>query len=349
MTAALFPFTLLAPFAGVFADRWNRRRVIIVADVVRGLVTSGVAYLAWTDALSMPLLVGATALISVASCFFHPAIMASLPNMVGKEELPKAVALMETGRSISRVLGPAVGGLLVGALGFPTAFLINGLSFLISALSEFFIYIPQATREKTLTVMEDLREGALFLAKDKLLVGLIVCVAVMNFFEPPVMPVVMPIVAEDVLMVGTTGYGYMRAVVGLGGLIALIALASMKSKGKRHPLLLASLAAVGLTFLFLSLNPNYLLTLMLLLGYGLFVGVANTLLIVLFAGYVPDTMRGKIIGLASTLAAAMIPVSFMAAGVAADLVSIGPILKVSGLAIVISAVFLRRVHGMTEL
>jgi MFS family permease len=349
MATALFPFTLLAPFAGVFADRWNRRLVIIFADLARGVITLGVAYLAWTDLLTIPLLVLATGLVSAASAFFQPAIMASMPNMVGRSELPRAASLLEMGRSIARVLGPALGGVLIVALGFPLVFLINGVSFMVSALSAAFIYIPQTAKAKTLTVIQDLREGIRFVLKSQLLMGLMLVLCVMNFFEPAVLPVLMPIAAKKVLLVGSAGYGWMRAVAGLGGFVALIILALAKKTAKRHPILIGSLVGTGASFILLGFYPGYYATLGLLFVYGLLVGLANTLLIVLFIGYVPDEVRGKIIGIVSTVSAGMIPIAFLTIGALADLISIGPILMVSGAAVAIAALALYRVRGMADI
>ena len=349
MAAALAPFTLLSPFAGAYADRWNRRLVIILADVARGVVTLGVAYLAWVGAMTIPLLVAATALVSVASAFFFPSIMASIPNMVGKSELPRAVSLMEMGRNLARVLGPAIGGLLIVAFGFPLIFLINGISFLVSALSESFIHIPQATRDKAVSIVEDFRQGVGYLRKDQLLLGLMVVIGIMNLFEPALLPVLMPIAAMRVLLVGEVGFGYMRASAALGGAVAMVLLVLAKKMSRKPHILIGSLAGIGVCFLLLGLSPRYYLTLGVLFTYGLLVGLADTLFMVLLMGYVSDQMRGRIIGIISAVAAGVMPISFLAAGAVADLVSIEPILLVSGVAMTLLAIKLYHVPRITDL
>jgi len=344
MAASLLPFTLAGPIGGAYVDRWNRRRVIVVCDFISGVVTLGVAYLAWADALTLPILTLATALVSLTSAFFFPAIMASLPNMVEEHEFARAASLMEMSRSLTRILGPAVGGLLVAWLGFPMAFLLNGLSFLVAAAAESFVFIPQAAVKRETTVIQDLREAARYILATPLLSSLLKVTAVANFFEPAILPILMPIVAVRVLQVGDAGYGYMRGVAALGGFTALLIVVTagklIRRPGPRH--MAAGLASMGLSIALLGLRPGFPLTLALLFVYGLLAGVGDILAVTLMLGQVPDTMRGKVVGLVSAVAAVMIPVSFLALGALADVVSTSPLLFISGAAVALAAVFVYR-------
>jgi len=327
MAAALFPLALVGPIGGAYVDRWSRRRVIVVCDFFCGVITLGIAYLAWVEALTVPLLVLATALVSLTSAFFFPAIMASLPNMVEKHELTRAASVMEMSRSLTSVLGPAMGGLLVAWLGFPMVFFLNGLSFLLAAGAESFIFIPQTITKRDTNVIQDLREAARYLRATPLLSGMLKVTAVVNFFEPAILPILMPIVALRVLQVGGVGYGYMQGVTALGGFLALVAIVVLARKATQKPRPLhvaAGLASMGLSIALLGLHPAFALTLVLLFIYGLLVGVGDMLVFALLIGPVPDTMRGKVVGLVTTVAASMIPFSFVLLGFLADVVSTAP-------------------------
>ena len=354
MAAALFPLTLVGPIGGAYADRWSRRWVIVVCDLFSGVITLGIAYLAWVEALTVPLLVLATALVSLTSAFFLPAIMASLPNMVEKHELTRAFSLMEMSRSLTTILGPAVGGILIAWLAFPTVFFLNGLSFLLAAGAESFIFIPQTITKRDSNVIQDLREAARYLLATPLLSGMLKVTAVVNFFEPAILPILMPIVALRVLQVGEVGYGYMRGVTALGGFLALVAIVVLARRRrptqKPRPLHVAvGLASMGLSIALLGLHPSFALTLVLLFVYGLLVGVGNMFFFALLIGPVPDAMRGKVVGFVTTVAASMIPLSFVLLGFLADVVSTSPLLVISGVVVALAGVFVYRLPGMKGL
>lgn len=352
MAAALFPLALVGPIGGAYVDRWSRRWVIVVCDVFSGVITLGIAYLAWVEALTVPLLVLATALVSLTSAFFLPAIMASLPNMVERHELTRAASLMEMSRSLTSILGPAVGGILIAWLGFPTVFFLNGLSFLLAAGAESFIFIPQTITKRDTNVIQDLREAARYLLATPLLSGMLKVTAVVNFFEPAILPILMPIVALRVLQVGEVGYGYMRGVTALGGFLALVAIVVLAGRPTQKPRPLhvaAGLASMGLSIALLGLHPAFALTLVLLFIYGLLVGVGDMFFFALLIGPVPDSMRGKVVGLVTTVAASMIPLSFVLLGFLADVVSTSPLLVISGVVVALAGVFVYRLPGMKDL
>ncbi|MBV7340141.1 MFS transporter [Chloroflexi bacterium TSY] len=148
-----FTAVLLGVFAGTLADRYARRKIIIVSDLVRGilmLVLSGLFFMMPQSTSVIVLWMMVTAVsMSAASSFFRPAIAAAMPELVPEDQLTRANSLTSSSSQITRFLGQALGGLLFRLLGAPLITLVNGVTYIFSAISEMFIKIPQNIPEKS--------------------------------------------------------------------------------------------------------------------------------------------------------------------------------------------------------
>jgi MFS family permease len=133
LIASTVPGLIMGPFAGALVDRWNRKTVMIAADVLRAAVAAGVAILAALGILQVWEVAGAAVAISTASAFFSPALSASLPGVVGDEKLGEANSLSQLGGGVTNVLGPACGAIVLSFLGYPAVYAVNAASFVVSA------------------------------------------------------------------------------------------------------------------------------------------------------------------------------------------------------------------------
>src|SRR6266498_4846529 len=152
LIARLVPFTLFAPLAGAFADRWSRRRVMIAADIARVIVALGLLLVRRPTDLWLAYL--CTALLSFFGAFFEAAKNASIPNITGEHDLLAGNALMFSSRFLLMSFGAALGGLTAANVGYRAAFIVNAVSFLASALSV--SMIPE-NQTKRITVKKELR------------------------------------------------------------------------------------------------------------------------------------------------------------------------------------------------
>jgi MFS family permease len=147
LLARLVPFTLFGPLAGAFVDRWSRRTVMIVTDLVRVVVALAFLLVRGPEDLWIAYL--ATALLSVLSVFFEAARNAALPNITGEKDLLAGNALMFSSRFLFMSLGAALGGWTAANVGYQAAFIVNALSFVVSAYSVWLV--PEAeTRQRSI-------------------------------------------------------------------------------------------------------------------------------------------------------------------------------------------------------
>lgn len=178
MAASVLPGLAIGPFAGVFIDRWNRRNIIILADVLRGILVLMVAHLSYCNQLRVWQIFAAAVMISLASAFFDPTVQAVVPQIVPEEHISRANSLSQMVSSSSMVLGPVLGAVFVNYMGFTLVFLANGISYLLSAFFESFIHIPSAesmaVKDKN-SILSELQQGLRFIKLQRQLLLVVYC------------------------------------------------------------------------------------------------------------------------------------------------------------------------------
>jgi MFS family permease len=252
------PAALIGPVAGAAVDAWNRKRVIIWSDVARGAIMAGLAAVGLvTGSLPLWMLVVATGAVSLAGVAFVPAVHAIIPELVAARRLKQANALRSATSQLANVAGSAVGGALFVLLGAPLLILANGVSFLLSGISELAIRPVQsnadrratdtattdtattdtattdtattdtATTDSSATAGGRLRsrvsEGIRFLMRRNDVRGIVTVQAMMNLLLPP-MVVVLPFVITDVWGLSADYFGYLFAAVLAGGIVGFVLL-----------------------------------------------------------------------------------------------------------------------------
>ncbi|MFR4767154.1 MAG: MFS transporter [Paraclostridium sordellii] len=144
----MLPKIILGPFAGVFVDRWDRKKLIVLTDLIRGVIVTfvGIAGVMGFIQVWMVFIVGIIS--GICAAFFNPAINSSRPDIVPEDKLLKANSVTSLAQSGMDMIGNAVGGVLYVLIGAPYMFLLNGISYLFSAFTEIFITIPKVKREE---------------------------------------------------------------------------------------------------------------------------------------------------------------------------------------------------------
>ena len=170
------PQLLLGFFAGTVVDRFDRRRIMIVSDVVRAVLVPCFILLRTPNDLPWVMVVGF--LVASTSSFFNPSRTAILPALVKDEDLLSANGWIQVGQTVARLAGPILAGIVIAAWGTDVSFVIDAVSFLVSALLVFFITgvvtRVDPTEIEEHTAWEDLKEGARFATKSRLLQGIVV-------------------------------------------------------------------------------------------------------------------------------------------------------------------------------
>jgi MFS family permease len=349
LIAATVPAVLLGPFAGGYVDRWDRKAVIVGMDFLRGAIVLGIAFLAIRGALEVWQIIVGTAAMSAGAIFFGPAVTATIPNIVRRDELTRANSLSQIVAQSTGIAGPALGGFLIAVWGVGGVFLLNGLSFIASGLSELFITVPptEGGPVERKHIASELKDGFLFVRGQPTVFGILKTAAVLNFFTAP-FAILMPIVARDVLGRGAQALGFLMAAFSVGFLLASAVLAAGRERERKHPLIITGVSLAGACLIVMGLVVSYPSYLVLMGLIGLLLGFTNILILSYFQSVIPDHMRGRVFGFMTTLAGGLQPVAFGIVGALTDLVSVPVVFIVSGAALVAGGLYLSAVPGMRE-
>ena len=359
-TGAMFivstlPRLLLGSVAGVFVDRWDRKRTMIMADVLRVLLVAMLLFVHSRDGLW--LIYVSAFLESVVSQFFNPAKSAIIPLLVGEKDLLAANSLNGLSDALTRLVGSALGGALMGWLGFSSVVLLDAGSFLFSALMIALILMParpgfsgvrpetqpaapptsDASEAGILGVWRDWLAGLRLVRQERLLLMLFIVLAVAFLGDSMITVLIVPLV--KVLMGGGAQLlGWLMAAQGVGGLLGGLLVGGI---GKRFaPRRLSALGLVGTGIIILAVVsiPHSALVLPLMAVAGLAAAAWLISSETLLQMGTSDQFRGRIFGTLGTTSALASLVGMLLAGALTDWLGLVPILCISGGLYILSGV-----------
>ena len=257
----ILPILVIFPFGGVIGDRFNRKRIMVLADALSGLVVLTMAYFSYMGRLSLPLLLGFQVLVSMFYGFFDPASKGMIPQLVEKNKLSKANSKLASFRIIAGVLSPVVAVSMYSQFGMTTLFVINGLSFLVSSFSEMFIqysHMSDNTKVSPKSILSDLREGIRYIKSAKIIFSLCIFFLISYAFIHPLFSVVLPIFFRSVLSYSDTYYGYLQMILFSGALVGSILAGVLSRNGNQKGVLTFGISLTGLAVLLYAgmLHPN---------------------------------------------------------------------------------------------
>ncbi|MBI3660957.1 MFS transporter [Candidatus Acetothermia bacterium] len=329
--------------AGLAADRWPRRSLMIISDVGRALLMICFTLLLSKDSLHYGYLLVGAILFGILDALFQPASKALIPQVMAKHNLTSANSLFEIGLRLTSALGPAFGGWLIALLGVPIAFLFNGGSFLISALTiQLMGHIEtyQGSGSPHQTAQEhssDESERAIrpviqYLRQTSWLWVTIVIAAVSNGFTQAPLFALLPFFVERILDSGPHALGVLWSGAALGailvaGFLGQTARAQSRLVWGYIGLIISGLAISALSFPFASQTP-VAFVLMVVSGSGL--ALFGLMWSYLLQDRVPQRALGRIFSLDMAGSSILVPAGYMLAGALATIWSLPLLLLVSG-------------------
>lgn len=144
---SMFVTMFLSPFTGSIVDKISRRWIIVGMDVLRGIIMLVLGVLAWTDALSVPVVLLAAFAASLCSVFFNPAVNTLMIDLIPHDDMVRGQSVFSATNALINLVGKAFSGVLVAFLGVPLIVVLNGASYLISAVTEMFIRVPRTVQQ----------------------------------------------------------------------------------------------------------------------------------------------------------------------------------------------------------
>ncbi|MCA9957765.1 MAG: MFS transporter [Anaerolineales bacterium] len=345
LIALALPRATIGLVAGVFADRWDRKRTMIVSDLLRGILILAFIFLSVNNT-QLWLLYMIAFIHSAIGAFFLPARSALIPNLVPKEGLLAANSLSQMSMVFLQVLGTAAAGFIVGVLDtFWPAFVIDAVTFFVSAL--FVAQVQVATQRKetretavfTLiqAVNSELREGMRIMLHNRVLLGTLVAIGVTMFGLGAVNVLLPPLLIND-LHVSETWFGAVEFAQTLAMIISGSFVAILAARFKPTSLISGNLLILGVMVCILSLITTVWHVLPILFVIGLVVTPLNAAVATIVQTAVSDDVRGRISAALGAIVQAAMLISMFATGAVAAAIGVRNVFIVSGIIVVTAGI-----------
>ena len=322
----ILPIILLVLVSGHIADRFNRRRIVVITQVLLSLCSVGLAVLSASEG-SLVLVYGCLLLIGTARAFNGPATATLLPQTIPPEIFASAATWSSSAWQLAAVLGPAIGGLLIGIFHSATeVFVLDAVAALIFGFLATQIrgrHIAQSTEGASL---ESLARGFRFIWNTKIILATITLDLFAVLFGGAV--ALLPIFAKDILNVGPEGLGWLRTAPSVGALVMVIALTHLPPIKRAGIALLWAVIGFGIATIIFGISRSFVLSLVMLALLGSLDNISVVVRSTLLLSMTPDEMRGRVSAVNSVFVGASNELGAFEFGVVASIFN--PVIAVIG-------------------
>ena len=292
--AAGLPMLLLTMIGGSAADRFDKRKILLITQYVQICLAIGLGLLVMSGKIAIWHIFIFAAILGISNSFEMPALSALVPELVKREQIQAAISIDRSVFHGSRVVGPTIGGILIGLWGTASAFFANAISYV--ALIIAIMSLPErkrGTAEEEERRTSGIKDGFRYVAKDKPSLAMVMLIATQAVCIFPIITVMMPLYVRMVLHSGADRLGFLMGASAVGSLVGSLFLIGLPRE-KRIPLMMICATAVTCVILGLSRAPNFYVATGLLLvnslGMATNFGLASTIV----QERAPDYLRGRV-------------------------------------------------------
>jgi DHA3 family macrolide efflux protein-like MFS transporter len=345
------PSIILGPFSGTYVDRVDKRKLLVLMDLGRGILIIIPGILYFINQLQVWHIFIIAAFLSSMSTFFNPALASFIPVIVNKEQLIRANSLSQLSNNLLGIIGPALGGALVALFGTGTVMFLDALSFFVSVVAIFFIRIKtekvfaQESRKK---FFHDLLDGLTFIRTQSGVLGLVILFSLLNFFIAPV-GVLIPVLVKKILKMGAEGFGVLGSSISIGMVLGSLFLGMIGGVRRKGAFILSGIVVAGIFLALFGISESFWTSIFLLGCCGFGFSFANVLVPVVFQTKIPHDKQGRVFGTLGTIGGGLRPVSLALVGVLGGLLPIQMIIFLSGVLVTLGGIGGFLVKGIRDL
>lgn len=316
------PMMLLSILGGSVADRYPKRRVVLIAQSTMMMLAFTLAALVWSGRIRPEHILILAALNGVAMAFDMPARQAFMVELTSRSDLMNAISMNSSAVNAARVVGPAVAGFLIAYVGMEACFFLNGMSFLAVIAGLLMMRLPAFVRPQEPTSPgRHLLEGLRYVAGHRRIRILLLLFLVVGIFGWSY-SVLLPAYARDVLKVGESAYGAMLSANGFGALLGALTVASYGARVHPRRFILGGLWVFSAMLVMISFVRWYPLVLVCMAvgGWGMLLYFATTNTVLQTSS--EDSMRGRVMGIWALVFGGMMPLGGLESGLLSELIGV---------------------------
>ena len=359
LALSIVPKIILGPFAGVFADRFDRKKMMVGLDLISGIIVGIFAIIySINDGLSMPYIYVLVILLSLISLLFAPVDMSILPSVVKKEDLPEANSINFGVARTASLIAPIVGAALYGIFGLFIILIANSISFILAAISESFITVPKNTKsDDKFTVkvfFSDFSEGFKFVLSNRIIMSLIILGLFLNFAGTPMLNIINPYILKEVIQVSDMQLGSLQSIMMIAMFTSPFICSYLSKKLNTSKILYLNNLIMGFIILlivlvssplylnlFSSNFPPFISMIIACVLISIICGVNNILLGTILQQETPNSMMGRVSSVLNTMLLASTPLGQMVFGVLLDKISAYICVAIVSIIIILSSIMFK--------
>jgi MFS family permease len=289
--ARILPVLVFSFLGGPVADTLNRRRILFVTQTAMALVAFVLALLTFTGHITIWYIYLLTAIQATAVAFDGPARQAMIPNIVPAEDLPSAFSMSSIAQNAGAIIGPALSGIVIVALGQGYTYFFNAISFLAVIIALVLIGPVMQDSKKSGVHLGAAMDGIRFIFSKPIILSTMIMDFVATFFASA--NTMMPIVAKDILKVGEIGYGWLSSAQAIGSVAAGVVVSQVQKLHKQGPIFLIAVVIFGLTTVLFGATRAFALAMLALILMGAADAVSTIIRNTIRQLNTPDHIRGR--------------------------------------------------------
>jgi MFS family permease len=343
------PILLLTLVGGVVADRYDRKRLLLTSQCIQMGAAFTLAALVFWDAVHIWHVLALSVITGLAQAFGGPAYQSLLPSLVGKNDVPNAIAFNSIQFNLARVIGPLLAGAALAAFGMVACFGLNGVSFLAVIAAILSLHIKHTPPAAKTRMHHELKSGFEYALAHPALISLAVLGFVATFLGGPLLTF-LPLFAQNIFRGGVTQYTHLMSFAGAGAVTGALVVAWLGKFRHMGRTLLTLQVVFGVLIVLFALTRIFWINAVLLFGCAACMVMVFAMLSSLVQLNAPNEMRGRVMSIYMVAFRGGMPLGSLAGGWAATFAGAPTVLTVNGILLAIVATwFLMRSHGLREI
>ena len=285
---------LLTMVGGAAADRFDKRKILLITQFVQIGIACGIGFLVLKGQIEIWQILAFAVILGISNSFEMPTQTALVPELVGRSEIQNGISIDRSVFHGSRVLGPTIGGYLINWLGKASAFFANALSVVALIIAIWSLPPrPKGIAEEEEKRASGIKDGFRFVAKDTPSLAMVTLIATQAVFIFPIITVMMPLYVRVVLHRGADSFGSLMGVSAIGSFVGSLFLMGL-SRDKRVPLMMINAVAISVVIFGLSFGPSFYVVMALLIVNSLGLAMNFALCSTIVQERAPDYLRGRV-------------------------------------------------------
>jgi MFS family permease len=335
------PILIFGIVGGLLADRWPRRRLMIIAEASLLVQATLLAILTLTGTITVEWILALAFLLGIFSALEIPVRQSFVADLVPRQDIPSAIGLNSSLFNAARIVGPSLAGVIVGVAGEGLCFLLNAISFLIILACLWAMRLEPKRRQDVGNAWEQLQEGLRYAWHTPHVRAVLSVTAVLSVVSMPY-STLLPVFARDILHRGPAGLGMLMAASGVGALAAALRHAGRDTIKGLGRAIAGAVALFGVSLVVFAISSTFWLSVVAMggIGFGMISSLAG--INILLQSLVPDALRGRVISFFTTLSLGFTVFGSILAGAGASYLPAPVIVATGGIITLLTAVVFRR-------